>query len=52
MVAEMNAVRLIVLFLIAVSSYGEGSNQKQYCIVGAGPGGKFHLSLLTVLIVY
>ena len=45
MAAEMNAIRLIVLFLMAVS-YGEGSNQKQYCIVGAGPGGKFWTSKL------
>ena len=41
---EMNAIRLIVLCLMAVSSYGEGSNHKQYCIVGAGPGGTFWTS--------
>ena len=38
----MTAARLMVFFLIAVS-YGQRSDQsepKQYCIVGAGPGGK------------
>ena len=52
MAAEMDAIRLVVLFLMAVS-YGEGSNEKQYCIVGAGPGGKLWTpASMTVSILY
>ena len=41
--AEMDTCLLMVLFLMALS-YGVGSEQKQYCIVGAGPGGKLSTS--------
>ena len=41
--AEMDTYLLMVLLLMALS-YGVGSEPKQYCIVGAGPGGKLWTS--------